>query len=431
MKKRKIICFLLAALVLITGSGCGKNASTQTNGAVAEAEGTETAGEADGQTEIPSGKVSLTVWGAEEDTELLNKIVEGFKAEYAGKADFDITIVAESEASCKDALLSDVENGADVFAFVDDQFRAMVAAGALIPVENAEEVRNSNMAGAVDAASVNGTIYAYPMTADNGYFMYYNKAYFSEEDVKTLDGMLAVASEAGKKVVMDWSSGWYLYSFFGNTGLTVGLNEDGITNYCTWNATDGKIKGVDVAEAMLAIASNPGFASMTSGDFMAGVQDGSVIAGVSGVWDAIAIETAWGDNYGAVKLPTYTCAGEQVQMASFAGYKMVGANAYSDQPYWASKLAEWITNEQNQKLRFEIRSQGPANINAAASSEVKSSPAIQAVLAQSEFASLQRIGGAYWSPTTAFGNNMAAGNPDGESLQSILDKMVEKITAAY
>ena len=431
MKKRKISCFLLAALVLITGSGCGQNASTQTNGAVAEAEGTETAGEADGQTEISGGKVSLTVWGAEEDAELLNKIVEGFKAEYAGKADFDITIAAESESTCKDTLLSDVENGADVFAFVDDQLRAMVAAGALIPVENAEEIRSSNAEGAVDAATVNDTIYAYPMTADNGYFMYYNKAYFSEEDIATLDGMLAVASEAGKKVVMDWSSGWYLYSFFGNTGLTVGLNEDGITSYCTWNATDGKIKGVDVAEAMLAIAANPGFASMTSGDFIAGVQDGSVIAGVSGVWDALTIEAAWGDNYGAVKLPTYTCAGEQVQMASFAGYKMVGANAYSNQPYWASKLAEWIANEQNQKLRFEMRSQGPANIKAAASEEVKNSPAIQAVLAQSEFASLQRIGGAYWDPTTAFGNSMAAGNPGGEPLQVVLDKLVEKITLAY
>lgn len=408
--------------------GCGQSSSTQTGESVA---GTEVAENAGAQTtaEIPSGTVSLTVWGAEEDQELLAEIVEGFKAEYAGKADFEITISPESESTSKETLLGDVENGADVFAFVDDQMMALVAAGALIPVENADKVAETSNAGAVAAATVNDTLYAYPMTADNGYFMYYNKEYFTESDVATLDGMLAVAEAAEKKIVMDWGSGWYLYSFFGNTGLTVGLSDDGITNYCTWNSTEGDIKGTDVAQAMLNISASPGFQSMGSSEFLAGVQDGSVIAGVSGVWDATAIEAAWGKNYGAVKLPTYTCAGKQVQMASFAGYKMVGANAYSDQPYWSMKLAEWITNEENQNLRFEKRSQGPANLNAASSSAVQESPAIKAILAQSEFASLQRIGGKYWNPVMNFGNTMAAGNPDGSALQDLLDKMVEQITA--
>jgi arabinogalactan oligomer/maltooligosaccharide transport system substrate-binding protein len=53
---------------------------------------------------------------------------------------------------------------------------------------------------------------------------------------------------------MDWTSAWYVYAFFGNTGLEVGLNDDGLTNYCTWNAADGPIRGVDVAQAMLDIA---------------------------------------------------------------------------------------------------------------------------------------------------------------------------------
>lgn len=428
MKKKRVICFLLSTLVLSTSVGCGQTSSTQTGEAV---DGTEVAESTGAQTtaEIPSGTVSLTVWGAEEDQELLAEIVEGFKAEYAGKADFEITISPESESTSKETLLGDVENGADVFAFVDDQMMALVAAGALIPVENADKVAETSNAGAVAAATVNDTLYAYPMTADNGYFMYYNKEYFTESDVATLDGMLAVAEAAEKKIVMDWGSGWYLYSFFGNTGLTVGLSDDGITNYCTWNSTEGDIKGTDVAQAMLNISASPGFQSMGSSEFLAGVQDGSVIAGVSGVWDATTIEAAWGKNYGAVKLPTYTCAGKQVQMASFAGYKMVGANAYSDQPYWSMKLAEWITNEENQNLRFEKRSQGPANLNAASSSAVQESPAIKAILAQSEFASLQRIGGKYWNPVMNFGNTMAAGNPDGSALQDLLDKMVEQITA--
>lgn len=378
--------------------------------------------------ELSGGKVALTVWGAEEDQALLAEIVESFKQEYAGAADFEITIAAESESTCKDTLLGDIENGADVFAFVDDQLMSMVASGVLEPVPNAEEIAEQNVEGAVEAASVNGTLYAYPMTADNGYFMYYNKAYFSEEDIQTLDGMLAVAAENGKKLTIDFSSGWYLYTFFGATGMEVGLNDDGISNYCTWNATDGSIKGIDVANGMMAIAANPGFLNAVDSDFIAGVQDGSVIAGISGVWNSTIVEEAWGENYGAAKLPTYTCADQQIQMTSFTGYKMVGANAYSEHADWANKLAEWIANEQNQTLRFQSRGQGPSNINAAATPEIQASPAIQALLAQAEHGSLQRIGGNYWDPVSSFGLEMAGRNSSGKDLQTLLDEMVESVT---
>ena len=377
-----------------------------------------------------SGTVSLTVWGAEEDQALLNEIVDSFKKEYGSQAQFDITVAAQSESDCKDALLGDLEGGADVFTFVDDQLMSLVAAGALEPVDNADEIKKADLEEAVSACTVNDTLYAYPLTADNGYFMYYDKSVFSDADVASLDQMLSVAAAANKKVTMDWSSGWYLYSFFGNTGLEFGLNDDGISNYCNWNANDTAIKGVDVAGAMLAIAANPGFLNTTDDGFIAGVQDGSVAAGISGVWSAQNIEAAWGANYGAVKLPTYTCAGQQVQMASFSGYKMVGVNAYSKHTDWALKLADWIANEQNQELRFAERQQGPANINVANSEAVKNSPAIQAVLAQSQYASLQRIGGNYWDPVQEFGADMANGNPSGKDLQLTLDDMVDEITAS-
>ena len=373
--------------------------------------------------------VQLTVWGAEEDEALLQQIFDSFQRHYAGQAEFRITDQAQSESSCKVVLLGDLENGADVFAFADDQAAALAAAGALDPIENEAEIRAASLPAAADAASVDGVMYAYPLTADNGYFLYYNKAYFSEEEIQSLNRMTDAAARAGREVTMDWSSAWYVYSFFGNTGLEIGLNEDGITNYCTWNSADGPIRGVDVAQAMLDIASSPGFSSRTDLDFLAGVQDGSVVAGVSGVWNAMAIEQAWGENFGAAKLPLFTCAGQEVQMASFSGCKLVGVNAYSQHPQWAARLAEWITNEENQVLRFTMRGQGPANLNAANSPETQASPAIAALLAQSEFSHLQRVGGKFWDPVTVFAASMAQGNPSRESLQAQLDRMTEGVTA--
>ena len=376
-----------------------------------------------------SETVALTVWGAEEDEALLQEIFASFQSQYAGQASFQITYQPQSESNCKDVLLGDLENGADVFAFADDQVAALAAAGALDPIPASDAVRSANLSAAVEAASVDNTLYAYPLTADNGYFLYYNKAYFSEEDVQSLDRILEVAALAGRRVSMDWSSAWYVYSFFGNTGLEVGLNEDGLTNYCTWNSAEGDIRGVDVAQAMLSIADSPAFDSMTDTEFLAGVQNGSVIAGVSGVWNAVAIEEAWGADMGAAKLPSYTCSGRQVQMASFSGCKLIGVNAYSSHPDWAARLAEWITSESNQRLRFERRGQGPANANAANSPEVQAAPAIAALLEQSEFSQLQRVGGKFWDPVTEFAGSMAAGNPSGASLQSQLDRMVEAVTA--
>ncbi len=373
--------------------------------------------------------VNLTVWGAAEDEELLRQIIDKFEEAYSGQADFAITFQPQSESSCTNALMGDLENGADVFAFADDQLNTLVAAGALDPVENAESVRQSNLPEAVAAASVDDTLYALPLTADNGYFLYYDKEYFTQEDIRSLDRMLDIAAEHGKKVSMEWSSGWYVYSLFGNTGLTVGLNPDGITNYCTWNSTEGKIKGTDVAQAMLDIAGHPGFISTDDAGFLAGVQDGTIIAGVNGVWNAVAVEEAWGSGYGASKLPTYTCGGQEVQMASFSGYKLIGVNSYSAHKMWAARLAEWITSEENQKLRFAQRGQGPSNIVAASSEEVQSAPAIAALLEQSEFSYIQRVGGNYWDPVAAFTAEILAGNPSGKSLQDHLDTMVEGITA--
>lgn len=408
---RKITLWLPALLLAVFLSGCQRNSPDPS-----------------AQEQIPDA-VELTVWGAEEDEELLRRIIDGFKAEYQGQADFQITYEPQSESHCMDALMADLESGADVFAFADDQLNTLVAAGALEPVENADIIRQSNLPEAVLAASVDNTLYALPLTADNGYFLYYNKQYFSEQDIASFDRMLDIAAEHEKKVSMEWSSGWYVYSFFGNTGLTVGLNDDGITNYCTWNSTEGEIKGIDVARAMQDIASHPGFISADDAGFLQGVNDETIIAGVNGVWNAVAVEQAWGENFGAAKLPSYTCAGQQVQMASFSGYKLIGVNAYSQNREWASKLAEWITNEKNQELRFELRGQGPSNIHAAASEEVQSSPAIAALLEQSEYSCLQRIGGNYWEPVTAFTADILSGSSSGKSLQEQLDTMTEGITA--
>ena len=240
--------------------------------------------------------------------------------------------------------------------------------------------------------------------------------------------MMAVAADAGKKVTMTVDDGWYIYSFFAGAGLELSKNEDG-TNTCTWNATDGTYKGTDVAQAILDITGNKGFQNVQDAEFATGVKEGSIIAGVSGTWNAATAQEAWGDNYAATKLPTFTCAGDQVQMASYAGYKLIGVNANSKFAGYAMMLGQYLTNYDNQVKRFETRGLGPSNVKAAASDAVQTNPAIAALALQAQYATIQRVGDKYWDPAKTLGAIFVEGNADGTDLQTLLDNAVEGITA--
>ena len=376
-------------------------------------------------------EVSLRVWvGDNNDIEWINTVIANFQAANPDKT-YKIEVGVQTEGDCSKVVLTDPTAAADVFTFADDQFNSLYNAGALQQVViDPEAVIAANTPGSVTAATgADGNLYAYPATADNGYFMFYNKEYFTEEDVQTLDGMMAKAAEAGKKVGFPMSNAWYFYSFFKGAGLDMTVSEDGVTNTCNWNATDTPITGVQVVEALLAVTSNPGFMEADSDPFVAGVKDGTIIAGVSGTWNANTAAEVWGDNYAATKLPTFTVNGEQVQMSSFAGFKLVGVNAYSENVGDAMDFAAFMTNEESQTLRFEMRSQGPSNINAAASDAVQANPAIAALAAQSAYADVQRVGQAYWDAAAALGKIIVNGNPDNIELQTLLDNCVAGITA--
>ena len=376
-------------------------------------------------------EVSLRVWvGDNADIDWINTVIANFQAANPDKT-YKIEVGVQTEGDCSKVVLTDPTAAADVFTFADDQFNSLYNAGALQQVViDPEAVIAANTPGSVAAATgADGNLYAYPATADNGYFMFYNKEYFTEEDVQTLDGMLAKAAEAGKKVGFPMSNAWYFYSFFKGAGLDMTVSEDGVTNTCNWNATDTPITGVQVVEALLAVTSNPGFMEADSDPFVAGVKDGTIIAGVSGTWNANTAAEVWGDNYAATKLPTFTVNGEQVQMSSFAGFKLVGVNSYSEYVGDAMDFAAFMTNEESQTLRFEMRSQGPSNINAAASDAVQANPAIAALAAQSAYADVQRVGQAYWDAAAALGKIIVNGNPDNIELQTLLDNCVAGITA--
>lgn len=361
--------------------------------------------------------VTLKVWGSQEDQEMLTGMIEEFKAANPGTNwTIELGVVGEPDARTK--YLEDPEAAADVFAFPNDQVMDLVNAGALYEVTiNKDAIVAANIQSAVDSATVDGKLYGYPMTADNGYFMYYDKSVFTEEDVKSLDKMLEVANAAGKKVFMDVSNGWYIASFFIGAGNKFEM-VDGKQVLDFNNET-----GVKVGEAIKAFTAHPAFLTGDDNVLKAGLGS-TIAAGVSGTWNAGDISTILGANYGAAKLPEFTLGGVATQMGSFAGFKLMGVNSLTEFPEEAMALAEFLTNEANQVKRFETRKLGPANKNAAQNEAVLADVALSALAQQAPYAMSQNnVAGTYWGPAEAFG--LALENKDYTmSIQEMLDALV-------
>lgn len=436
---KKVTAIFLSLILALSLAGCTRGGTTSpspspsaspsadggsnggTNGGNGSNEG---AGGTNGGTSasVDFGEsVTLKVWAPQEEQVLLSEMVDDFKEQYPN-TEWNITFGVVSEGDAATRYLEDPQAAADVFMSENGQLRRLVGAGALYEVAGVygDFVSSENGAGAVEAVTLNDRIYAFPMTADNGYFLYYDKSVIT--DVSTLDGILEQAQAAGKRVLMDLSNGYYLASFFLGAGGQMWIDENGKQQLDFNNAT-----GLKAAEAAKAFAEHP--ASMTGDDsiIVGGIGD-SIAAAVTGTWNMEAIEDELDEDFGAAKLPTFTLDGEQVQMSSFGGYKMVGVNSLTRYPDAAMALAQWLTNERNQLRRFEERNLGPSNTAAAQNEAVLANVGLAAYAEQSQFAvSQNNVSEAFWVPSEALGLALETGD-ESMTLQEQLDAMVAQIT---
>ncbi len=419
--KKKVLAVLLASAMAITAfAGCGSkeesSTTTETSEETKEASSDDAIANLIASTE---GTVDLTLWCSEteEYQKVMKELCDNFEAQYPD-VDFNITIGAVSEADMKDRVLEDVEAAADVFVFPDDQLEALVKAGALneVAAQYTYDMNETDTAATVEAGQYNGKQYAYPFTASNGYFLYYDSSILSEEDVASWEALTAKAEELGKEVGCEVSNAWYLYGFFKGAGCTLEENEDQ-SNTCDWNSETG----LACAESLQKICASKAFKSYGNDDFLAQLADGKIAAYVSGTWNDKKVAEVFGDGYAATKLPTFEVNGEAKQMNSYSGYKFMGVNAYSKNTGWAMLLTEYLTQASSQEAVYAATGEGPSNTEALKNA---SSPALSALAEQSQYAQLQRVGGKYWEPAAALGKNIV----DGKVSQQVLDDAVAGIT---
>ena len=428
---KKILAILLAGMITATAlAGCGggnggssstdskSDASSGSGSTDASAEKVVDANTVDPELFGDEDNISLKVWAPSQALELVKKQVEDFKAAYPTKTFTNIEVSAMAEAESGTQVLNDASAAADVFGFASDHLNKLVDAKVLSEVAFVNTVSEMNAPETVEAGKIKGTLYAYPETNDNGYYLVYDKTVVSEDKAGKLEDILAACKDAGKKFIFDCGNGYYACTYAFTAGVKIdGLEDDGVTQKFVQYDENEAVKTLQAFSRLMHEYKGT-FTSLDVAQIASGFSTGTLGAGVDGSWNTNADQKALGDNFGAAKLPTINVDGTDKQLVSLFGYKYIGVNAASKFPASAQILAYYLHGEKCQEQRAEELGWGPSNKNVQGKPVITDNPIQQAIKQQSENACVQvNIAPTFWNPMGNLGNKLIADETDPEDAE--------------
>lgn len=369
----------------------------------------------------------LKVWMPQEEQEITKQMCESFAAKHPEyKIKFTYAVMGV-DASI-DALKKDADVAADVFMFPSGGVPELVEAGLVYPITvDLKNVQAAHGEGAVKSCTYKGRLYGIPVTP-NSWFMYYNRSMYTDDDVKSLEKMMA--KDLGRDVKnfsCTIANSWYMEAFFYAPGGTLyGKNGDDPAQ-CSWNDRTG----YKVGEYLIDLAGNPRYVEDADGLAASLIKEGKLAALCSGTWSAATLKEALGNNYAAVKLPTIRINGKDYQMRNFADFKALGVKSGTKFPKQAMELAEYLGGEECQLIRFR-KNNTPPTIKALVNNPiVAANKEAAALAAQTNYSipnpTTSRLAD-YWTPAAAFGSGIVNGKITRGNLQANLDAMVKGFT---
>ena len=320
---------------------------------------------------------AVVVWATAAEQEVLNQVVEDYNKSASEEDQIKVNYkaVPESDTGGEIAKDSTANTAADLFLCADDHIYNLQSKGIVLDLTSSygAAIKAANTETSVTGASYNGKVYGFPVTNDNGYFLWYNGAHVTDTQAGKLETLLEAAKTKNKKVLIALDNGWYAPTFFlspdtcGVDSLRFGENADGDVVYTIkdWDKAD---KGVAVANAARALFNTYKDYVTTGGnaDIVTGFENDTLVAAVSGTWMLNDLKDKC-ENLKASKLPTIKVGTKDCQMGTFTGSKIYCVNATkageanATKRAKAVKLAEALTTKSAQLLRFQKRATVPCN----------------------------------------------------------------------
>ena len=424
MKKKVLSLLLVAAMGISMLVGCGGGSTNNSQFGSENNKGSEQAGPVD---------ITLTVWCPQNqiDSGLMDAQQKAFAEANKDKWNITWKTAPVGEDVCKDEVKKDVEAAADVFFYANDQVQELVSIGAIARLGgDTEKMVNDTMAAAVvNTVKVGDALYGIPFT-HNTFFMYYDKTIFNENDIKSLDAMIAKETSAKYNFNFDSAGGWKLGAWYYGAGLPVfGELGDSLEAGCDWNSA----KGVAVTNYLITMLNNPKVGNGLVCEEEAA--NHNLGAWFDGAWNYDKYKQALGDDLGMAPIPTYTVDGQEYQLKGFYGSKAIGVNAKSKNIAAAVAFAAYLGSEEQQLARFEKSGQIPTNIKAGENELVQKDAIAAVTVAEVNNCSVAQptaveFSSRYWSYADTIPTKIKTGELTSENVQAFLDELVKSMTAA-
>ena len=360
--------------------------------------------------------------------QLITRQVEAFEQANPG-----ITISLTLEPMPTSDAVRAVLNGRnpDMFFFYSAEgLQQLARSGKLAPLDEAAQlqVREENDRASVAAATVDGALYAYPVTSDNGYFLYYDRSVISDQEAESLEAIINACEESGYYFRYEVTNSWYVPSFFFATGCRSQWTVDKNGSFTALEDTFNSSEGLIAARAMRKLTES----SCLMADYGNGYR--GVAAAVCGTWDLPSAQAAFGDNIGITDLPSFEVDGKSYHLSSFSGHKLLGVTPQADEnrAQVLSLLARFLAGEESQQMYFAQLGLGwvPSNLAVQNSRAVQDDFAVAALIKQMEYAVPQNeIHGSWWDMSRQLGESVRNTTSDGQ-LKWVLedyDAMLESL----
>ena len=317
---------------------------------------------ANGDDEAPEKPESLAMWVNDEDAQLdaYEEIAESFEAEYG--IEVDITPYSMLEQTEGMSLDGPAGQGPDLFFQPHDRMGDISRQGLALDLDLTadQEARLAEYnEEAVTSFSYEGVQYGIPAVVET-YALFRNTDLVPDAP-ETMDEMMDIArdltGDGSYGFLMEATNFYFTYPFLtGPGGYVFAQDADGIYDPDDIGlATPGAVEGAETISSWFEEGLMP---VGIDGDTMNGLfTDGQVGMVVTGPWAIPDYESALGDSLAISPLPEW----EGERLSSFSGNKGWLVNYYTENPYWATELALFLTNAENSEIYFETAGELPAH----------------------------------------------------------------------
>lgn len=373
--------WFIAVLMLVLSMflvACGGDGSTnETDGSSDDPASVD-----ESDNEIPEKPESLSMWVNDEEQQLdaYEEIAGRFEEEY----DIAVEIIPYSMLDQLDGIALDGPSGQgpDLFFQPHDRLGDVHLQGVAAELEFTPE-QEARLADynqdALNSFSYEGIQYGIPAVTET-YALFYNKELVPEAP-ETMDELMEIARDLtdgdNYGFLMNALDFYFVYPFLtGSGGYVFGQDADGLYDPSDIGLNnEGSVAGATTIQSWFDEGLIPEGIDI---DIMNGLfMEGKVGMVVNGPWAIPDYVDALGDNLAIATLPKDN--GEV--LSSFAGNKGWLVNYYTENQYWATELALFLSNEENSTTYFEVAGELPANTKVEIDDEL-----MDAVFEQTQYA---------------------------------------------